>query len=97
MAPLYMPESLCLQVYKERVLVGELPADMDATRFEPELRRLIVDAMAAESPPTPLRLVGFGATKKQYDEAACGGGGGGGGGGRRGGGGGGGGASRSLE
>ena len=70
-------------------------SELDATRFDSELRRIIDEALTG--PATPLRLVGFGATRKQYDEAAHGGkggGGGGGGGGRRGGsGGGGGGAS----
>jgi hypothetical protein len=83
------------QVYKGRVLVGELSgADLEAAKFDSELRRIISEALTAE--PTPLRLVGFGATRKQYDEAAHRGGGGGGGGGRRSGGGGGG-ASRSIE
>jgi uncharacterized membrane protein YgcG len=82
------------QVYKDRVLVGELAGDLDAARFEPELRDLIERARAGPSPPDPLRLVGFGATRRAFDEAR-GGGGGGGGGGRRGGGGGG--SSRAME
>lgn len=85
--------ALC-QVYKGRVLVAELSGEeLEATKFDAELRRIISEALAAE--PSPLRLVGFGATRKQFDEAANGGGGGGGG--RRGGSGGGGGASRSFE
>jgi hypothetical protein len=95
--PPSIPDSLH-QVYKGRVLVGELSgADLEAAKFDSELRRIISEALVAE--PTPLRLVGFGATRKQYDEAAHrggGGSGGGGGGGRRSGGGGGG-ASRSIE
>ena len=56
-------------MYKERVLVGELTGDLDAARFEPELRDLIERARAGPSPPEPLRLVGFGATRRAFDEA----------------------------